>query len=276
MKWILYGLGIWGFLLLLAFFFQRKLMYFPPNVKFSELEKEAESHGYIPWKSQDQSSVFGFTSPLDRNLGTIVFFHGNAEHVLDSHSLATGMNPQNNWNVALFEYPGYSKLPGSPSMHSIMSHAYQALSTLAEYRPLILIGRSIGTGIATALARQIQPDGIILISPFSRALDIANERYFFLLPSLLLQDRWDNIASLGYVNVPVLILHGKNDTTIPIRFGLKLYQSISSSKKFIEVSGMGHNDIPEPDASHEFWAQVYEFLLERQTRSSPLQTTSQK
>jgi len=258
-KWLIIILGCWLFLLILAYLFQRKMIYFPPPISFQSLSEQAKKFGFEPWTATNSNNAYGFISKPQSPKGTLVFYHGNAEHVLGSLPLALGFD-QTQWTLALHEYPGYSGIPGPPAEHRLTRFASEAINHLDSPGPLILVGRSLGSGVSLAISQEVQPDGLILISPFSRFIDIAKHYYRYLLPQLILRERWDNLSALSKLSCPILVLHGVNDNIIPIKFGKTLYDAYAGPKEFVELKGVGHNDIPIEDPNSLFWTKIHAFM----------------
>jgi uncharacterized protein len=90
---------------------------------------------------------------------------------------------------------------------------YDHLLTIPELSKdtLFIMGRSLGTGIATYLLSQREVPGVILITPYDSMLSIAHEKYPYFPTSLLLKHPLESIhyASLR-PNIVIIFYAGKD------------------------------------------------------------------
>ena len=95
---------------------------------------------------------------------------------------------------------------------------------------LILYGESLGTAVAIEAAQNKDLAGIILESPFTSMIDLAQKYYPFFPVKLLLKDKYETIKKLPTINSPLLVLHGKLDTIVPFSMGKKLFEKANDPK----------------------------------------------
>lgn len=149
---------------------------------------------------------------------TLVFFHGNGSRIEES-ALTTALLGQRGNGLLLVEYRGYRGNPGKPSEQGLYADGRAALAWLDRHdvppKQRILIGNSLGSGIATQLATEQPIAGLVLVSGFTSLPDVAAGHYPWLPAKLLLRDRYDNLTKLAQINTPILVLHGTADTLIP-------------------------------------------------------------
>jgi fermentation-respiration switch protein FrsA (DUF1100 family) len=177
---------------------------------------------------------------------TIVVFHGNGENVtLDAGWLE--------WlrtldvNVAAVDYRGYGLSGGSPSEPGLIEDGLATLRALRErgrvkVDKVILLGSSIGCGVAIAVAAKERVAGLVLQSPFDSLRAVAR-RSFPIFPGFLVRSPFDSLARIASVECPVFVAHGDRDTIIPIAHGERLYEAIPRKAGFLRVAGAGHNDV---------------------------------
>jgi len=104
-------------------------------------------------------------------------------------------------------------------------------------------GFSLGSGIAMALAAD-QPVGkLILEAPYTSIADVAASAYWFAPVRLLMQDQFRSDAQIARVKVPLLVMHGALDSTIPVAFGERLFALANEPKRFVRLARGGHNDL---------------------------------
>ena len=149
---------------------------------------------------------------------TILYFHGNGAEWVSS-VVATDRLVPAGYGVLAAEYRGYCGNPGTPSEQGLYRDGRAALAFLrtkgVQPHDMVIIGNSIGSGVATQMATEVIPRALVLISPFASLSQLAAEKLRWLPTGLLLRDRYDNAAKLAGVAAPVLILHGDADTLIP-------------------------------------------------------------
>lgn len=178
-------------------------------------------------------------------------------------------------DVFVFDYRGYGENPGSPSEARLAADAtaawrYATQTRRIEPRRLILFGESLGGGVAVRLAAEqcaagTPPGGLVLRATFSSLPDAAAYHYPWLPVRWLLVDRYPSAARIPRVTCPILHIHGRRDTIIPIELGRRLFAAAPPQsangipKRFVELPTADHNDILAV-AEPEFQAAVEEFL----------------
>jgi abhydrolase domain-containing protein 17 len=135
-------------------------------------------------------------------------------------------------------------------MESVYQHAVHTLGVPPSR--LVLYGRSLGSGPATDLAARLPSGGLVLESAFTSAFVVMTR-----VP-LLPFDRFPNLRLIRQVRVPVLVMHGTDDTTIPVSHGRRLYEAASEPKQALWVEGADHNDLTVV-AGQRYWNALAEF-----------------
>ncbi|HRJ65597.1 MAG TPA: alpha/beta hydrolase [Alphaproteobacteria bacterium] len=248
-------LAVYAVVLLLVYVCQRSLQYFPDkNHPGDPKESAAPSMREVELRTEDGLTLNAwFAAPVKRDGKIVVMYHGNAGHighraVKAQHFIDKGMG------VLLVEYRGFGGNIGSPSEQGLYKDGRAALSFLEkqEYAnaQLVIYGESIGSGVATQMAYEIQPRYLILEAPFSSAAAVAKKRYFFLPVDWLMKDRFDNIDKIGGIKTNLLIVHGDEDSVIPIELAQMLYEQANHPKEFITINGGHHNDLYDHHAGH--------------------------
>lgn len=199
---------------------------------------------------------------------TILYFHGNGADWQSSVVATDRMGPEG-YGVLAAEYRGYRGNPGRPSEQGLIRDGRAAVAWLAAQGvpPLdtVVIGNSIGGGVATRIASEVQPAALILISPFSSLTELAREKARWLPTRLLLRDRYDNAALLPQVRSPVLILHGDADDLIPLEHARRLARMRPESE-LVVVRGAGHELAWLPEAERHALAFLERVLGNRAAR----------
>ncbi|MBZ4419275.1 alpha/beta hydrolase [Myxococcus sp. RHSTA-1-4] len=230
-----------------AFTLQRSIIFPAPRAPIP-LE---ENMGFSRLPLEDGRFVDVFHLPAPEGAATVVHFHGNGEQLLDQLTLGERLHE---WGLGFLavEYPGYGASPGSPTEDGIYAAAEAALKLLrvqgVPAERTVLSGRSLGTGVAVEMARRGHGARVMLVSPYTSIADMANQVFPFLPTALLVRDRFDTVSKAPEVKVPVLIIHGEQDTLIPVEMGRRLGTRFPRAT-LETVAGAGHNDVLERPGS---------------------------
>ncbi len=175
-----------------------------------------------------------------------VFFHGNAGNISDRLEFIKAMAPLK-MNILLFDYQGYGRSEGIPTIAGIEQDAVAAVDFLHEkgrvpYDRILLWGRSLG-GAAALAAAEARPEigGVIVESSFLSLRRIANDLYPY-LPTAFVTDGFRNDRRVGVIDRPKLFIHGTADTLIPVAHTQELYGRATEPKKVMLIKGGGHDD----------------------------------
>ncbi len=189
---------------------------------------------------------------------TILFLHGNAgnaSHRLDDADRLRSLGA----NVLLLEYRGYGLSEGRPSEDGVYADAEAALEYLLKERGrrlghIVVYGRSLGSAVAVHLARDRALAGVVLVSPFTSGRDMAP---FIAKP--LAGGIFDSYEKISRLKCPLLVIHGDDDTLIPIEMGRRLFDRATVEKRFVVIRGAGHNDLIQV-SPHRFFSAIGTFL----------------
>ena len=221
----------------LLFFMQRKLT-FPAPTQLVSVEHLAKV--VVP------NATFFLWKQVPGEGPVVVHFHGNGEQVSSLRWLAEAWAAQGVSFVAV-EYPGYPGAEGSPSEDALVEAAEAALQHLTGAMKigrsrLVLVGQSVGTGVAVTMAARGWGTRLLLLSPYTSLPDVGAKMFPFLPTRLLMRDRFDSAARAPGLKVPTLIIHGTNDEVISYSLGEALSRLIPNAK-LLTVDGAGHNDL---------------------------------
>lgn len=199
------------------------------------------------------------TNPPKKKSPLIIYFGGNAEDV--SVNLYD-IEEFKGWAVLLINYRGYGLSEGKPSESGLFKDALFLYDVFSQREDVdetrvVVMGRSLGTGVAVYLAAHRDVEGVILVSPYDSIKNVARKAYPFAPVSLLLKHNFDSAALAPSIDVPMLTLIASQDTIIPPSYSEKLIAKWGGEvfRKIIEVRD--HNTISIADA---YWESIQEFL----------------
>jgi|TARA_B100001079_G_C16343443_1_gene484705 hypothetical protein len=237
----------------MLFFNKTSYIYFPENVDFytcsyfTDTEK-IQHNGTRMYYKQNGKEI-------------VVLYHGNAGSACD-RTLYASYFDAHNISYILVEYAGYAKDNKKPSRELIfrdVDNVVNLLETL-NYDKLIILGESIGAGVAAHHTTLKEPDKMILISPFTRLSDIARIHYPFYPTRFILEEEYDNVEPLSRYKGELLIISGKDDRITPYSMSEELYNiaETASYKELMPVLNAEHNDL---FIHNEVFEKIIEFII---------------
>jgi fermentation-respiration switch protein FrsA (DUF1100 family) len=244
-SFLILALAVYGGLIALLYVAQRALQYFPDRARMLPAAAGLPQAEEVVLDTTDGERVIAWHMPPRAQKPVVLYFHGNGASLRWRVDRFRALTADGTGLVAL-SYRGYGGSSGWPSEAGLINDASAAYAfTLARYEPqrIVVWGESLGTGVAVALAAEHPVGYVILQSPFSSALDVAMQRYWFVPVRALMKDQFRSDLRIGKITVPMLVLHGDRDGIVPIALGERLYGLINAPKKFVRFPGVGHNDL---------------------------------
>lgn len=244
--------------LVVLYVFQDNLIFFPQTTPLQNREPFAD---YSLTLTHEGKQLQGWYVPgvISRNHPLVVYYGGNAEEV--SGSLWD--LPRLQAGAFLFmNYRGYGGSEGKPSQKTLCRDALYILDTIAARKniPLdriVLMGRSLGSGVAVYVAAHREVQGIILITPFDSLLNVASHHYPVFPVRLLLKHPFDSAALAPQITIPALVIMGDQDNIIPNKFSSQLARLWGGPVATVALEGVGHNDI---QLDKRYWNTINSFL----------------
>lgn len=265
MEWLLIFAAIAVLVPALAWISQDRLIFFPqPLVDTSHLP--AHAHRF-ELRTPDGSRLAGFRLPGETTPSpTLLYFGGNAEEI--SWALADRRWPRA-WSIIGLNYRGYGHSEGKPSERELVADGVLLFDAVAAHEDIdasriVIVGRSLGTGVAVQVAAQRPAAGVILVSPYDSLVEIGKRHYPYLPVSWLLRHRFDSVSAAPGVKAPLLTLVGTQDGIIAPARSRALHESWAGPGQWVEIDGAGHNDL---DASPKYWEAITRFLTALPRRS---------
>lgn len=236
---------------------QPKFIFFPSSVvdttpaKLNLLYEEVWLS--VPVTSSKVERIHGWWIENQNSPETkvLLYFHGNALNITANLNAARGFN-QAGFSVLLIDYRGYGlsegRFPNEQRIYQDATAAWNYVIRERQVKPqnIFIYGHSLGGAVAIDLAsKNPEAAGLIVEATFSSIRDIVKYRkQFWMFPvDLMVTQRFESIVKVPKLKMPVLFIHGTNDSTIPASMSEKLYAATPEPKLLFLVPGADHNDI---------------------------------
>lgn len=235
----------YGALCLVLFLLQRSLIYFPtPRTLVSSAADLTLSV---------EGAILRLTVRPRDGAKALIYFGGNAEDV--SYNLESFARTFPNHAIYLMHYRGYGGSTGKPSeaaLHADAEALYERVRE--EHAEIVVVGRSLGSGIAIRLAASRPVARLVLVTPYDSIVRIAKKQFPWVPVGLLLRDRYESWREAPKIDVPTLILAAAHDEIIPRANTESLLRAFAPGvAEMAVIPGVGHNSISE---SPRYWAMM--------------------
>jgi uncharacterized protein len=251
-------LALFAGLTLLLYLFQDRMIFFPqPTAPGNRDRYAAEEitirHGEVQLNGWFFKRGIGPDRPL------IVYYGGNAEDVslnfddLDRFAMSSFL---------FMNYRGYGGSQGHPSEKALCADAVFVLDTVMatdgiDPDHVVLMGRSLGSGVAVHVAARCKVGRVILVTPFDSLTHVARVHYPIFPVGLLLKHRFDCASLAPNIRVPALFLAAAGDQIVPVRLAKTLEAVWGGATRFVTVAATDHNSI---ETSPVYWEAINTFL----------------
>jgi hypothetical protein len=217
----------------ILYFKQRQLLYFPTPA------------------AQEEASTLSF--PVDGlvlrgwaiNPGqakAVLYFGGNGEAVERNAEFFRTAVPTR--TVYLIPYRGYSGNPGTPTEADLYADALKIFDQVHRSHPdVALMGRSLGSGVATYVASHRPAERLVLVTPYDSIERLAQAHYPWLPVGLLLEDKYESWRRVPTITIPSLIVIAGKDEIIPRTHSDSLLTGFKRKPDVLVVDDAGHNDV---------------------------------
>jgi pimeloyl-ACP methyl ester carboxylesterase len=224
-------------LCLMLFLAQRTFIYYPQP-------KSAANNSTTLTLTADDAQILVSMRP-HRGPDAVIYFGGNAEDV--SRSLPKLVEAFPERAVFALNYRGYGGSAGRPSEFALISDALLLFDRVhIEHAHIVVIGRSLGSGVAVRVASERPVERLVLVTPYDSLLNIAAGQFRFFPIRWLLLDKFESWRYAPKVAAPIRLIAAQHDEVIPFASTKSLYAHMPQSRATLTViPGVGHNDISE-------------------------------
>jgi pimeloyl-ACP methyl ester carboxylesterase len=219
------------------------LLYVKQDVLLYPGAADSNPGGYLSLRIQSGSAVLKVWVLHPRAERALLYFGGNGEDLgadLDQFDTAFP-----NRAVYFMNYRGYGGSTGVPSESALISDAQVTYDMIRKaHSKVAVMGRSLGTGLAVALAATRDVEKITLVTPYDSVVSVAAERFWWAPVRWLIKDDYDSVRRMPAVRAPVLVVIAEHDKSIPRAHTEALSAAIPDALRYVAlIRNASHNDL---------------------------------
>jgi pimeloyl-ACP methyl ester carboxylesterase len=198
-------------------------------------------------------------NPQAPGSAVILYFGGNAEDVL--YTAATSAPRLAARRMLVVNYRGFGGSEGTPGQRALFEDALAiydyAIASGVRPEDIVVMGRSLGSGVATMLASKRTVRSAVLITPYDSIAEVAAHHYAIFPVRWLIRHPFPSTEFAQHVHVPALMLAGARDFIIPPVHAQRLHDAWAGPRQLHVLPGVGHNDIQDHP---QYYALINAFL----------------
>lgn len=188
----------------------------------------------------------------------LIYFGGNAEEIGHMRERLARWFPRR--TGYLVAYRGYGASDGTPDEQALTGDAVALFDAVRARHPdgrIAVIGRSLGTGVASHVASVRPVERLVLVTPFDSLAAVAESHMPWLPVDWLLRERHDAARRLAHYRGPVLVVRAGRDTVIPAASTQRLIEALPQPPTVLELADADHDTV---DAQPGFEPALRAFL----------------
>jgi fermentation-respiration switch protein FrsA (DUF1100 family) len=271
----LFVVGLYAVVLFFMWAFENRVVY-PRSTAADHWENPPDPAIVdVTFLATDGNTIHGWYLPQPESKDVFLICHGNGGNLSMRGNSLLRFRELLGCNVLIFDYPGYGKSmgkhPSEAGCYASADAAIQWLNDAKGIRPehVILLGDSLGGGVAVDAATRQPVRALILSKTFTSAPAAAKRKFFWLPVDWLMSNRFDNLVKMPRLLCPVLIASATDDAVVRFEMGKELFDAAPEPKELMALKGEGHND----RLTAEFLSAIRRFV---QSHPSPNQGLGQK
>jgi pimeloyl-ACP methyl ester carboxylesterase len=209
-------------------FFENSLIFHPIRYPDGDWSPPGLAHEDVAFQADDGTKLHGWFVPHEAPKAVVLFCHGNGGNLTHRAEVVRDLRARTGVSVFIFDYRGYGRSEGSPTVDGALADARAARTWLAKRaglppEKLVLFGESLGAAVAVQLAGEGGARGLILQNAFDSLATVGSHHYPWLPVRLLLRTKLDSAESIRRYHGPLLQFHGDADRIVPYVLGRRLF-----------------------------------------------------
>jgi len=238
--------------------YQEKLVFYPQKLETTNRVMFSKYEISVNFDGVDLRGWF-VKGEISEERPLLIYYGGNAEEV--SYNL-WDLERYGTSSFLFMNYRGYGDSEGTPTEENLYKDALYLFDYIIKKeriagKKIVLLGRSIGSAVATHVASRRHVKGLILVSPFDSLVNIGKHHYPILPVKYLLRHKFDSTALAPQIDRPAIFIIGDSDQIIPNNFSMNFINSWGGQYQTVVIEGAGHNDL---SGSMRYWQAINGFL----------------
>jgi pimeloyl-ACP methyl ester carboxylesterase len=231
------------------YFRQEDFIFHPEKLKSTEKLSVSPTSKEIVLNTPDGEKISTVLSTVNQKEGAKVLFylHGNSGNLKDQNEAAKFYNALG-FDFFCLDYRSFGKSSGQQTNEETFFEdvrmAYSFIKKRYKEDSIVVIGYSLGTAPAAMISSENSPSKLVLIAPYYSLFDMTLIRYPW-IPPFLLKYPFETDKHLKSVNAPTLLVHGKEDETIPFESSKKLAPFLNETSVFLPIKEQDHNNFEQ-------------------------------
>jgi len=248
---LMYAAAIYLGMIVMLMMIERSMVYPAPPRLAGDWTPSGLGHEEVDFLSGDGTRLHGWFLECPSAHGTMLFCHGNGEHVAFLADEMTLFRDRFGVNVMVFDYRGYGKSEGQPFQAGVLAdgaaaHDWLCKRTGESPDRILLMGRSLGGAVAVHLASTRGSRLLVIDRTFGSMVDVAAVHMGWVPVKLLMRNRYPAARWIADYSGPLFQTHGAADEVVPIAMGRKLFDACPSNDKTWLVDPHMRHNMPWP------------------------------
>lgn len=227
----------------LLYFFQEHLIFFPEKLDRDHPFRFNQTFEEIYIQAKNRELLHGLLFKADSPNGLVFYLHGNAGSLRSWGEVAQTYTDLR-YDVFMLDYRGFGKSEGSigkeAELHQDVQLAYNEMKARYREDQIVVLGYSVGSGLAAKLGSSNNPRLLILQAPYYSMTDLMRHTYP-LIPTALLKYKLETNKYIRACRMPIVLFHGKQDEVIYYGSSIKLRKIIKATDTLITLDPQAHN-----------------------------------
>ena len=232
---------------MILFFMQERLLFFPHKMSRHDAFQFNRPYEELFFTTEDGTELNGVLFKSDSAKGMIFYLHGNGGSIASWGEIA-GLYTQQQYDCFLLDYRGYGKSMGSitseKQLHEDVQFVFDKLKPSYQHQQIIVLGYSLGTGLAARLASVNDVSMLILQAPYYSMKAVMKDHYP-IIPPFILRYKLETHKYMKQCTMPIALFHGTSDRLIDHRSSIRLKELLKPSDTLILLTGQGHNEMSD-------------------------------
>jgi fermentation-respiration switch protein FrsA (DUF1100 family) len=244
--WLLFLVALYAGIVLVMWFFENSMVY-PRATAADDWQPPPDPRVEdVTFPSADGNTIHGWYLARPGSTEALLICHGNAGNLSHRGGGFLRFHELTGRNVLIFDYPGYGRSTGKPSEEGCYASADAALNWLRDAQGIpsenvAVFGDSLGGGVAVEAARRRPCQALILTKTFTTLPGVAAKKFRWLPVRWLMRNKFDSLAKIRDLHIPVLIAGATLDDLVPFSMSQELFDAAPGPKEFFPLEGEGHN-----------------------------------